>query len=337
MTPLLLLALSLPLQADPGPWEVLPTGTAARLRGLSVVDDRVVWASGSDATVLRTLDGGDTWDRLRVPDSDGLDFRDLHAFGPDRAVLMACGPGAKSRLYLTTDAGKTWALTYKGADESIFLDALSFSDPLHGLALGDPVGGKFLILSTADGGATWREADLPEIPPALEGEAAFAASGTCLASSHLGRSWIVTGGAASARALLLPAGPAVDLPIPAGKASAGAFSVTAINPDLLVAVGGDYLEPDRPAPAAWSADAGKTWHASAPGPRGYRSGVASAPEGSALIAVGPSGTDLSRDGGKTWTPLGSLGFDSVSFASPTTAFASGESGRIARLQLMSRP
>jgi photosystem II stability/assembly factor-like uncharacterized protein len=337
MTSLLLLALSLPLQADPGPWEILPTGTTARLRGLSVVDDRVVWASGSDATVLRTLDGGATWERLLVPDSDGLDFRDLHAFGPDQAVLMACGPGAKSRLYLTADAGQTWTLTYKGADESIFLDALSFSDPLRGLALGDPVGGSFLVLSTADGGATWREADLPEIPPALAGEAAFAASGTCLASSPSGRSWIVTGGATSSRVLLLPAGPAVALPIPAGKASAGAFSLAAITPDLLVAVGGDYLEPDRPAPAAWSTDAGQTWHASSSGPRGYRSGVASAPDGSALIAVGPSGTDLSRDGGKTWTPLGSLGFDSVSFASRSAAFASGEDGRVARFQLMSRP
>src|SRR5687768_5923591 len=60
-------------------WTPQTAGVAARLRGVSAVSDRVAWASGANGTVVRTADGGLTWQRLRVPDAEQLDFRDIDA------------------------------------------------------------------------------------------------------------------------------------------------------------------------------------------------------------------------------------------------------------------
>src|SRR6185312_4292580 len=93
-------------------------------------------------------------------------------------------------------AGRTWTETYRNPDPAAFYDCLAFSDSRHGLALGDPVNGHFQLLSTGDGGRHW---DTQAVAiPALEGEFAFAASGTCLVAS--GRdAWFATGGGAQAR------------------------------------------------------------------------------------------------------------------------------------------
>jgi hypothetical protein len=69
-------------------------------------------------------------------------------------------------------------------------------------------------------------------------------------------------------------------------------------------------------------------------PAGYRSCVArvQGTRGPTLIAVGPSGSDYSTDGGRTWTQLGSEGFHALSVArGGEVAWAVGENGRIARL------
>src|SRR3546814_5550426 len=49
----------------------------------------------------------------------------------------------------------------------------------RGWLLGDPEAGRFQVHATDDGGRSWRL--LPDGPRAVEGEAAFAASGTCIA------------------------------------------------------------------------------------------------------------------------------------------------------------
>ena len=83
MTTLLLLFWAYPAPAG---WVPQPSGTTARLRGLSVVDERVAWAGGAGGTVLRTVDGGRTWQRRVVPDAEGLDFRDIEAFDESDGV-----------------------------------------------------------------------------------------------------------------------------------------------------------------------------------------------------------------------------------------------------------
>ena len=262
MTPFRLAALlvALCMPAARAQWQPQDAGTDADLRGLSVVSPAVAWVSGTKGTVARTTDGGKTWTAGAVPGAAGLDFRDVEAFGGATAYLLSAGPGAASRVYKTTDGGKTWALQFKNPDPDGFLDALAFWDEKGGLALGDPVKGRFQLLATDDGGATWTP--LPG-PAALPNEGAFAASGTCLVARGTHDAWFVTGGAKAARVFHSAdrgrTWTAAETPVAAGVESAGGFSVAFRDRDHGIVVGGDYRKPDVAGTnAAVTADGGKT-------------------------------------------------------------------------------
>src|SRR5262249_12356564 len=162
-------------------WTPQTSGVKARLRGVSAVGDKVVWASGASGTVLRTADGGATWRKLSVPDADTLDFRDVDAVDETTAYLLSIGSGPLSRIYKTTDAGAHWTLQFTNGDPKAFYDAMAFWDAGHGLAISDSVDGRFVILRTRDGGKTWAQAPADKLPPALPNEGAFAGSGTNIA------------------------------------------------------------------------------------------------------------------------------------------------------------
>jgi len=314
-------------------WEPLKTETTASFRGLSVVNDRVVWASGTRGTVIRSGDGGDSWTVDSVPGAATLDFRAIHALN-ERVAHVAATAG---RIWRTTDGGRTWSPRYQASDTTMFLDAIVFADDRFGLALGDPIGGRFVILVTRDGGDTWSEAPVSSRPAAAEGEAAFAASGTSLVFAGVRHAWLGTGGSA-ARVFRSGDGGATwavsESTIPARAGSGGVFSVAFADSLHGVVVGGDYERPDSArGTAAFTVDGGVTWQPSAGFPRGYRSGVAMQRLGAELIAiaVGTTGSDLSRDGGRTWSPLDGTAFNAIQFAPSGVAFAVGGRGRVARL------
>jgi photosystem II stability/assembly factor-like uncharacterized protein len=315
-------------------WEVLKTETTASFRGLSVVSDRVIWASGTRGTVIRSVDGGTTWSVDSIPNGATFDLRGIHARN-DRVAHVAATAG---RIWKTNDGGKTWALKYQSADTSMFLDAIVFRNDREGMALGDPMGGRFVILVTRDGGESWHLAPDSSRPAALEGEAAFAASGTSLVVLGTRFGWIGTGGSAS-RVLRSVDSGATWVPyasgIPPRAGSGGVFSVAFADSVHGVVVGGDYERPDSTqGTAAVTSDGGVTWKASNRFPRGYRSGVAVRridADKLLAIAVGTTGSDISRDGGQTWSPLDGMAFNAVQFAPSGIAFAVGARGRIARL------
>ncbi|WP_285747844.1 YCF48-related protein [Lentzea sp. NBRC 105346] len=314
-------------QADAPFWELKPTGTDARLRGLSAVNSQVAWVSGSKGTVLRTTDGGRSWQSVAPPDTQTLDFRDIEAFDRDTAVALSIGEGEASRIYRTNDGGRTWRESFRNTDPKAFYDCVAFFDRWRGLALSDPVDGKFRVLSTKDGGRSWQLAPT-EMPDALEGEFAFAASGQCITTSG-NSAWIATGGGAKARVLHSRNGgrtwAASDTPLPSG-AAAGVFAVAFRTPWQGVAIGGDYLKPTDPTPALALTRDGKTWNPTKQAPVGYRSGVAY--QGRSLVAVGPTGTDVSRDG-QHWSKADDGSFDTVDCSH--TCWAAGEKGRVGRL------
>src|SRR5689334_8216067 len=181
-------------------WTLQTSGVTARLRGVSAVSERVAWASGSGATVLRTTDGGATWNKLDVT-NEALDFRDIDAIDAQTAYVLSIGNGPASRIYKTTDAGATWTMQFKNDDPKAFLDAMSFWDAERGIVFGDSVDGHFYLLATENGGRTWTRVAASSLPPALESEGAFAASGTNIAVFGKTHAWIGTGGAAKARVL----------------------------------------------------------------------------------------------------------------------------------------
>jgi len=317
-------------------WETQASGVTARLRGVSAASDRVVWASGATGTILRTADGGATWTRQTIPGTERLDFRDIDAISERVAYVLSIGPGNASRIYKTVDAGATWQLQFTNDDPKAFFDAMSFWDADHGLAVSDSVDGHFVIIKTDDGGRTWTRVPGSALPPALPTEGAFTGSGTNIAVLPGGRAWIGTGASTIARVLRTPdAGrtwSVSDTPL-AASASAGIFSVAFRDAEQGLVVGGDYRkESDATGTAAITSDGGVTWTA-VTGLGGFRSAVVAVPHApSTLVAVGPSGSDISRDGGRTWTPIEGPGFHAFAMSpSGRVGWGAGENGRIARL------
>jgi photosystem II stability/assembly factor-like uncharacterized protein len=322
-------------------WITQNSGTKARLRGLAVVSDRFVWASGTGGTFVRTTNAGTTWNAGIVAGAADLDFRDVHAASDRKAFLLSIGEGPKSRIYATDDGGSTWALRLLNPDQKGFLDALAFWDADHGIVLGDPVDGRFTILTTDDGGVSWKKAPSENIPLARKGEGAFAASGTCLVVAGDRHAWFGTGGADVARVFRSTdrgqSWTVHDTPIQAGNPSAGLFSLAFSDQNKGVAVGGDYKLPRQAKRiVARTTDGGRHWMSpKGPEPGGYRSAVAfvAGTTGSTFVAAGPTGSDLSTDDGETWAPLGQTGFHAVGFAGPIDGgWGVGEEGLIARFR-----
>ena len=136
-------------------WDLTPTGTNARLRGVSAISANTAWASGSGGTVLRTVNGGQTWQQVPPPGTATLQFRDIEAFDANHAVILSTVTGTNSRVYATSDAGQHWTLTFTNNDPDVFYDCMTFFDSRRGLALSDPVDGRFRIIATDDGGNSW--------------------------------------------------------------------------------------------------------------------------------------------------------------------------------------
>jgi photosystem II stability/assembly factor-like uncharacterized protein len=328
----------LTLVQDPSPeWALLSTGVTARLRGISAVDDRVVWASGADGTIVRTDDGGLTWKTLRVPGAEKLDFRDIDAVDRDTAYVLSIGQGDLSRIYKTSDAGATWIEQFVNREPKAFFDAMDFWDANRGIAVSDSVDGRFVILTTRDGGKTWSRVDDGRMPPALENEGFFAASGTNIATVAPNHVWIGTGAGRQARVLRSSDGgqswQVSTTPLSAGP-SAGIFSIAFSDARHGIVVGGDYkLESVASDNAAATSDGGITW-TPVHGLPGFRSAVAHlSRDGASIVAVGPSGGDYSRDRGKTWTRIKGPGFHTFGVArSGTAGYGAGERGSAAKLR-----
>jgi len=308
------------------------SGVTVRLRGVSAVSSSVAWASGAGGTILRTVDGGRTWQPRPIPKTEGADFRDVDAFSDRVAYVLSIGSGESSRIYRTVDGGEHWDLQFANTDPKVFLDAMTFADSTHGVAFSDSVDGAFVVLTTSDG-RSWTRVPADRLPAALPGEGAFAASGSNIAM--VGHDFIWIGTTASRVLRSLDGGrtwSVTSTPVATGTAT-GIFSIAFRDRDHGIVVGGNYQrEQDAIDNAAITTDAGRTW-TPVKGLGGFRSAVAWLPgPANTLIAVGPTGMDLSRDDGRMWTAVGTDGFDAIGVVPKgTAAYASGSGGRIARL------
>lgn len=309
-------------------WDTQVSNTTASLRGLKVVSPKVVWASGTQGTFLRTTDGGLHWLSGTVGGAEKLDFRDVEAFDEKTAYLLASGEGDKSRVYKTSDAGAHWELLLTNPDEKDFFDDIAFGDAKHAMVLGDPVGGQLVIFTTADGGATWQRRPAPL---ALDGEGAFAASGTSLVMQGMNDAWFATGGPAGGRVFRTHNGGRTwgiaKTPL-GGSKTAGIFSLAFRDGKYGIAVGGDYQNPKALGrTAAVTHNGGKTWQAVTG--LSYRSCVA-ALGGDKFVAVGTEGADLSRNGGETWTHFSDVNLSAVA-GGGDAVWAVGPKGVIVKL------
>ena len=311
---LFLFAFTLTAQAQ---WTIQPQATTADLRGIDSVGKGIAWASGTNGTVLRTEDGGYLWQKCTVPPgAEKLDFRGIQAFDENTAIVMSSGKGDLSRLYKTTDGCQSWKLVLTNPDKDGFWDAITLNRyESDGMLFGDPVEGQFAIWTTKDKGGHWTR-DKSLGLNALPGEGAFAASNSSLVIDDHGFIHFGTGSAEHARIFSSNSGQggyaAMSIPIAANSAGAGVFSLSfrtfltkiAIGSAHFVAVGGDYTKPNESSKtAAFSVDDGHTWQTVVTPPHGYRSAVTYDAASKTWITVGPNGTDISTDDGRSWRAL----------------------------------
>jgi photosystem II stability/assembly factor-like uncharacterized protein len=313
--------------------DTLTSGTKTSIRGLSVVDDNVIWVSGSNGMVGTSINGGKDWRWLKVKGFEKTDFRDIEAFDDATAVIMAVDSPAY--ILKTVDAGNNWKVVYENHTKGMFMDAMEFWNKEAGIVIGDPIDGKIFIARTFDGGETWKELPDNYKPKADKGEACFAASGTNIRPLDRDEAVFITGGTSSH---ILIRDQKMKLPIVQGKETTGANSVAVWDNkkrnggSTMIVVGGDFnADTSMVNNCFYSTDRGMTWKAPSQPPHGYRSCVEYLTEKN-LITCGTSGVDYSTDGGKTWNLLTKQGYHVVRKAKDGKAvYLAGGGGRIARL------
>jgi photosystem II stability/assembly factor-like uncharacterized protein len=260
----------------------------------------VVWAGGTKGTFLESTDSGTSWKAASVPGAADLDFRGVQGIDAKTVFLLSSGPGEKSRIYKTADAGANWKALQINPDPKGFWDAIAMWDPLHGIVLGDPINGRFTIYTTSDG-VTWQP---QKGPPANANEGAFAASNSCLVVRGAHEAWFGTGGQGGARVVHSEDGgktwSAAKTPIRHDSENAGIFSLVFSDSLHGIAVGGDYQDAQTARDTlALTDDGGKTWRAVST-PFGYRSAAAYISGARKWVVTGPDGSDWSADR-VTWT------------------------------------
>ncbi|XZE52419.1 hypothetical protein SH139x_004112 [Planctomycetaceae bacterium SH139] len=347
---------SLPAQQ----WQAIDIPVKASLRGVSAGEGGQLYVCGtvpqsatqsSVGVVFFSPDEGRTWFDRSPREAGAVDFRSLAII--DQSTLVVASAGSPALILRSADQGQSWERVYQNEHSGAFINSVHFWDSQRGLACGDPIEGRFLILRTEDGGRTWQTLDCPII--AREGEAGFAASNGLIVAIGERSAVIGLGGGVAvepanevdqqaSRVLrtddfgatwmtsevgVMPAGP-----------SAGIFGLATGPSGLLVAVGGDYKLPAQPLnQIAISADAGATWRLPTGNkPPGFRSSIVFVPPSPAAaaqipdlqrsgskpagtlnsgywLATGPNGTDISLTG-DDWYPLASLGFNAISNPAP---------------------
>ncbi|MBX9785409.1 MAG: oxidoreductase [Chitinophagaceae bacterium] len=307
--------------------QLLDSNKNTSIRGMSVVNDKIVWLSGSKGTVALSVDGGKSFQWMMVTGYEKRDFRDVEAFDAKTAIIMAVDTPAV--ILKTTDGGNTWKKVFEDKRPGMFLDAMEFWNEMSGIAVGDPIDGKIFIARTFDGGNTWRGLPDAYYPIAENGEAMFASSGTNVTKLNKQEAVFVTGGKKS-RMFIRNA--KIDLPIIQGEDFTGANSIAVYDEQHIIIVGGDFTkDTSRKMNCVLTKDKGKTFITPATPPHGYRSCVAYISKNK-LITCGTSGVDVSEDGGMNWRNISRESFHVVQKAKNGKAvFLAGARGRVAVL------
>jgi len=319
--------------------KIQPIDNSVSFRGIFAINENDVWVSGTHGAIYHSINGGKSFQKIEIPNASDLDFRDIHCFPNHTILVMSVGNGSNSRIYKSTDDGRTWRLSFQNQHQDGFLNSIAFWDTSHGIAVGDPVNGHVYILLTSDGGDHWEEVDLKQVPDALTGECGFAASGTCVTVLGTSYAWIGMGGP-KARIYKTPdrgkSWHVYETPILCGKNSTGIFSVYFENEKDGVVVGGDYTEENSSERTiALTKDGGMNWLLLKNGTLPFQSSVGEVLiEGEQVyISTGPVGIYGSKDGAE-WEKISHKGYHCLSVSKDRkVVWLAGSSGRVARLSI----
>mgnify|MGYP000885668649 CR=1 FL=1 len=328
---ILFLLISIIMQLTAGAQQVklLTSGTKTSIRGLSVVNDKVIWVSGSSGMVGRSLDSGNTWKWITVKGFEKTEFRDIEAFDETSAIVMAIAEPAY--MLRTNDGGENWKVVFEDKSKGMFLDAMEFWNDESGIVIGDPIKNHFFIARTFDGGYTWKNIPVANYPVADSGEACFASSGTNIRKLNKSEAVFISGGLKSR---MFIRDKKIDLPIIQGTETTGANSIAVKSSKHMIVVGGDFNTKDAAEKNCFiTKDGGKSWNAPDSPLHGYRSCVEYLNKKN-WVSCGLNGVDYSKDDGKNWQWISKDGYHVCRKAKTGKAvFFAGGGGRIGKLQL----
>jgi photosystem II stability/assembly factor-like uncharacterized protein len=310
--------------------QILQSGNGISLRGLSVVNDQIIWASGNNGMIARSTNGGKEFEWIKVAGYEKRDFRDIEAFDANTALIMAVDVPAI--ILKTIDGGKSWKKVLEDSTKGMFLDAMDFSNSQNGIVIGDPINQNVYLSFTTDQGNTWKRIsfkgyinNLVTVP----GEAFFASSGTNI--KLIGNHFAFVSGGLNARIYFQNRWE--DLPILKGRESTGANSIAINNKMSAIIVGGDFTNDtiSKSNCVLLNLEKKITFTLPETAPHGYRSCVSYLSE-NGLITCGTSGVDISNDGGKNWTLISKESFHVVQKSKNGAAvYLAGSNGKIAKI------
>ncbi|MBS1598681.1 MAG: oxidoreductase [Bacteroidetes bacterium] len=314
--------------------EILTEYNNTSIRGLSVVNDKIIWVSGSHGTVGKSVDSGRTWHWITVKNFEQNDFRDIEAFDEKKAIIMSVGEPAY--ILKTIDGGDSWKIVFADSTKGMFLDAMDFADEAHGMVVGDPINNQTFLAYTKDQGNTWKITNSYGLYRLSEGEALFASSGTNIKMlpdrDDQKSSFVFVTGGKKSRAFFYS--PGQELNMIQGEQSQGANSI-AINQNKGVIVGGDFLRDtiSKGNCVLFTLNSeGIDFETPSQPPWGYKSCVEYITENN-LICCGTSGVDLSDDGGKHWKHISNISFHVCKRAKTgNSVFLAGINGKIGILK-----
>ena len=312
--------------------EIERNGDGSSMRGLYMVDEKIAWCSGTNGVVMKTIDG-ENWTTYQNDAWLDFDFRDIHAFNENEAIIMSSGEGCS--MFSTEDGGQAWVEVYRNEEEGIFFDGMDFWDDQNGIAYSDPIDSTYYLAVTNDGGKSWNRLVPELIPHTVEGEAGFAASGTGIVCKGDATVWLGTGGGTSTRVFKSTDRglnwQVIETPMRKGEGN-GIYAMSFLDENHGVVVGGNYLDStNTEGNCAYTIDGGMTWELPEQSPQGYRSCVANNGDG-VWVACGRTGVDYSLDNGLTWNHITDDAYYSCVLIGKT-GWLTGRNGKMARLSI----
>lgn len=300
------------------------------IRAIEIMGDNLGYAGSNGVFGSVELATGKIMESIEKYHTIIPEFRAIAHTTKDFFMLSVANPAL---LYKTGDNGRM-ELVYMEEDENVFYDAMIFWNDNEGIAVGDSMNGCLSIIITRDGGVSWKKISCSELPEALEGEGAFAASNTNIANIN-GKTWIATN---KSRVYFTgDKGKTWEIqntPVSSNVETQGIFSIDFYDENIGFAIGGDFTKPEvNTANKAVTVDGGNTWQLIADGQNPqYKSCVQFVPgsNGNGLVAVGFTGVSYSNDRGETWKQLSEESFYTIRFQNEKIAYAAGKN-RIARL------
>lgn len=247
-----------------------------------------------------------TKDKLQLTSKSYKELRDIHV---KDEFSFAAMQSADTCFFIQSENSASKNFNFVSFCENkftTFLDAFDLNKSGFGILLGDPVQNNFQVYTTTDFGKNWKLLTNENFKT-IQGEAAFAASGTVVQVINDSTYYFVSGGKASNLFKTNDFGLTWQkFPIPFIPSEAsGPFSMNFWSEKDGIVVGGDYTKPnDTIANCFLTKDGGITWSKPNKTTSGYKSCVLKV--GNTFYAGGTNGIDISIDGGNNWYKLNSI-------------------------------